>query len=369
MRINNNTGLPGDLKINSHDPRPYGEFLLLSYNINNWKSHSRDGSWWLTQENLCMDIFQRYGYDLQSGVWFSLISCHRHGWSGVANATLLLAEGFSKKQRQCWPPVAASDLRQSILEWYCAHTATCIYGLPLTNAVVEVLNQLEGAISILLEYAQELHSRSQTALGNLLDYLHSNKRTVQKREILNTVKVSDLSVIKVPPVPPIKLRPPCPWKPFIGGSLVGASLVFGIINLAGWLNNPSTAINLGLLWPQNPYSQYWEKKLIEKTSILPSTNSWMLINRQLDSLEQRLLDAEQKRKSYITISELKTSIYQMQETLRKGGEPVQAQLYELQQKISSHQTVSDSEINVITEHLDALNSRLIQLTIERKKLK
>lgn len=31
--MNNYSGLSDDIKINSHDPRPYGEFLLLSYNI------------------------------------------------------------------------------------------------------------------------------------------------------------------------------------------------------------------------------------------------------------------------------------------------------------------------------------------------
>lgn len=368
MKRNNYSRLPDDIKINSHDPRPHGEFLLLSYNINQWKSHSRDGSWWLTQENLSLDIFQKYGYDLQSGVWFSLICCHRHGWSGVTNATLLLAEGFSKKQRQCWPPVAASDLRQGILEWYSIHTATCIYGLPLTNAVVETLTHLEGAISTLLEYAQVLQSRSQTALRNLLDYLQSNKRTLQKRELLTTVELSESPIIQFPPIPSVKLLSSRPWKAYISGGIVGILLSFGTINIACWLYKPSTAIRLNLLWPDNPYSLYWEKKLAEKISILPTTNSWMLINKQLDSLEQRLLDAEQKRKPYITISELKTSIYQMRATLRDGGEPVLAQLDDLQQKINNHQAISDTEINGITQHLDALSSRLLQLSGKRDKL-
>ncbi|AEN67292.1 hypothetical protein Entas_4613 (plasmid) [Enterobacter soli] len=369
MKMNNYSGLSDDIKINSHDPRPYGEFLLLSYNIKNWKNHSRDGSWWLTQETLSLDIFQRYGYDLQSGVWFSLISCHRHGWSGVASASLLLAEGFSKNQRQCWPPTAARDLRQGILEWYSKHTATSIYGLPLTSAVVETLTHLEKAISMLFEYAQLLQSRCQTDLRNLLDYLQSNKRTLQKRELLTKVELSEFPVIQSSLSLPIKLRPPYPWKDYFYGGLAGIIFTVVVIYLVCWLYKPSTAISLGQLWPDNRYSLYWERKLTEKTSTLPTTDSWVLINRQLDSLEQRLLDAEQKRKPYMTISELKTSIYQMRATLRDGGEPVQAQLYELQNKINSDQVVSDTEINEIAVHLDALNSRLIQLSGMRESMK
>lgn len=362
MKVSNYSGLSDDVKINSHDPRPHGEFLLLSYNIKNWKNHSRDGSWWLAQETLSLDIFQRYGYDLQSGVWFSLISCHRHGWSGVASASLLLAEGFSKNQRQCWPPTAARDLRLGILEWYSMHTATSIYGLPLTSAVVETLTQLESAISLLFEHAQLLQSRCQTDLKNLLDYLQSNKRTLQKREILSKVEFFELPIIQSSPSLPIKLRHPYPWGNYFLGGLVGVVFTVLVIYLAFWLYKPSTAISLGKLWPDNRYSLYWERKLTEKTSSLPSTDSWVLINRQLDSLEQRLIDAEQKRKPYITISELKTYIYHMRVTLRDGGEPVQAQLFELQNKINSNQVISDAEINEVAAHLDALNSRLIQLS-------
>jgi len=86
------------------------------------------------------------------------------------------------------------------------------------------------------------------------------------------------------------------------------------------------------------------------------------VNNQLNSVELRLLEAEQKRKPYMTISELKTAIYQMRQTLQQGGEPVQAQLDDLQRKLDKQQPVSNAEIKQIAEHLEALNSRLILLT-------
>jgi len=86
------------------------------------------------------------------------------------------------------------------------------------------------------------------------------------------------------------------------------------------------------------------------------------VNKQLNELEQRLLDAEQKRKSYMTISELKTAIYQMRQTLQQGGEPVLAQLDDVQKKLDNKQPVSNAEISAISQRLEALNSRLTQLT-------
>lgn len=359
---------PGDVKISCHDPRHHHEFLLLSNSVNGWKGHVHDRSWWLTQENQCLEIFQRHGYDLQSGVWFCLISCQRHGWAGMANATLLLAEGFGKKQRQCWPPVAATDLRQQIIEWYSTHAATSLYGLPLNSAEVDTLQQLEGAVSMMLEHALALQSRSQAPLRNLLDYLQSSRQTLQKRALIAKPAVPDVAPVpvtppaRVPVVKPAPLPAPRPWKAWLCGGGVGIAVTVCVMSTLHWLAQPSAAIRLNALWPGNAFSVRWQNHHTELSATLPDINSWALVNNQLNSVELRLLEAEQKRKPYMTISELKTAIYQMRQTLQQGGEPVQAQLDDLQRKLDKQQPVSNAEIKQIAEHLEALNSRLILLT-------
>jgi len=361
---------PGEIRISSHDPRHHQDFLLLSSSINAWKSHVHDRSWWLTQENQCLGIFQRHGYDLQTGVWFCLISCQRHGWAGMANATRLLADGFSKTQRQCWPPIAANDLRQQIIEWYCTHAATCVYGLPLSSVEIETLKRLEDSVSIMLEQALSLQSRSQAALHNLLDYLQSSRQWQQKRALVAKATLTELpaSVAATPawePVPILQLRAR-PWKEWFSGGAIGLVLTICFVTGANWLKQPSTLLLLNRIWPDNALSTRWKNRLIEQSASLPTINSWALVNQQLNTLEQRLLDAEQKRKPYMTISELKTEIYQMRQTLQQGEEPVMAQLDDLQRKLDNRQPVSDVEINVISQHLEALNSRFVQLTSQQK---
>jgi len=367
---------PSDVKISCHDPRHHQEFLLLSNSINGWKGHVHDRSWWLTQENQCLEIFQRHGYDLQSGVWFCLVSCQRHGWAGMANATLLLAEAFGRKQRQCWPPLAATDLRQQIIEWYSTHAATSVYGLPLNSTEIDTLAQLEGAVSMMLEHALSLQSRSQAALRNLFDYLQSSRKLLQKRAL--TVKASVPSPAPLHSVPPAQPLPalklqhvPRPWKAWITGCMAGIALTLCAVSVAHWLEQPSTAVRLNALWPGNPLYARWQSHFAEQNASLPKINSWALVNKQLNDLEQRLLDAEQKRKSYMTISELKTAVYQMRQTLQQGGQPVLAQLDDLQRKLDNKQPVSDAEIIAISQRLEALNSRLTQLgsveNIERSR--
>ncbi|SUY92697.1 Uncharacterized protein conserved in bacteria [Buttiauxella agrestis] len=357
---------PGELKINCHDPRYRNEFLLLSNNVHSWKNHVHDRSWWLTQEKQCLELFQRFGYDLQSGVWFCLISCQRHGWAGIANSTLLLADAFNKQQRQCWPPIAAIDLRQQIIEWYCTHAAPCIYGLPLQYAETTILQQLEGAVSMLLT-AQVMipQSRSQVSLRSLLDYLQASRQSLQKR-----VLVPKATVINAPPITEalqsVSVEPPLPGKrplkALLLGGITGIAFTLTVVSAVHWLEKPSVAISLNKIWPGNFISKSRLNALAEQTASLPTINSWALVNSQLNNLEQRLLEAEQKRKPYMTISELKTEIYKMRQTLQQGGAPVQAQLDDLQVKLNNQQPVSPGEINAISQHLTALNSRLIQLT-------
>lgn len=359
---------PDEVKINCHDPRHHHEFLLLSNSVNTWKNHVHDRSWWLTQENQCLDVFRRHGYDLQSGVWFCLISCQRHGWAGMANATLLLAEGFGKKQRQCWPPVAANDLRKQIIEWYTTHAASCVYGLPLTSAAPGMLLQLESAASMMLEHAQSLQSRSQVALRNLLDYLQSCRQSLEKQAMMAKSATANAPAVfvetaSIPATTAAVVVPaPRPWKACFSGGIIGIAVTMCVMCGVNWLEQPSTAARLNTFWPDNPVSVRWQNRLAEQSASLPAINGWARVNVQLDALEQRLLEAEQKRKPYMTISELKTAIYQMRQTLQQGGEPVISQLDNLQRRIDNHQPVSQAEINAISQRLEALKSRLIQLT-------
>ena len=365
---------PVDVKISCHDPRHHHEFLLLSNHVNGWKRHVHDRSWWLTQENQCLEIFQRHGYDLQSGVWYCLISGHRHGWIGMANATLLLAEAFGRKQLQCWPPLAATDLRMQIIEWYATNAATSVYSLPLTSAEPDTLTQLEEAVSMMLSHALSLQSRSQAALSHLLDYLRSGRRSLQQRALAVTPAVSapaspGVQAAREPLPEPVVVQPHCrSRKSWLVSGMAGIALTLCAMSIFHWLEQPSAAVRLNVLWPGNPLTVRWQRYFAEQRASLPTINSWATVNRQLEHLEQRLLDAEQKRKSYMTISELKTAIYQMRQTLQLGGQPVFAQLDEVQRKLDNHHPVSETEINAISQHLEALNSRLTELKSEHDLL-
>lgn len=118
------------LKMNSHDPRCHQRFLVFSNDMSHWRAHADDRSWWLQREKECVELFRHHGYDLQSGIWYCLIACHRNGWEGISSASLLLCNGYSQKHIPCWPPLAARELRAQILNSYCKLLMPFIYALP-----------------------------------------------------------------------------------------------------------------------------------------------------------------------------------------------------------------------------------------------
>lgn len=83
-----------DLAINTTSPRNNKEFLWVSYSINNLNSVKYGKSYWMTLEKRCLSLFSDSGYDLQTGVWFCLISAHLYGWEGLAISSWKFADTF-----------------------------------------------------------------------------------------------------------------------------------------------------------------------------------------------------------------------------------------------------------------------------------
>lgn len=365
-----------EMEINSHDPRHHSEFLLLSCEVNSWKNHLNDRSWWLSLEKQCIHVFKSYGYELQSGTWFCLISAHRYGWAGVANATLLLAEGFGKKQRKCWPPIGANDLRLQIIEWYTINVVTCIYALPLSETEILSIQKLESGVASLLQQAFEMQSRCQITLRNLRDYLQASRQSLLAKTRAFVPRAKDAqSLLEQSPTLPLcgtsEELPPnlslteCSrrWGAWVGGGLIGVILTFVVSGSVYWFSQPKTAVFLNRIWPDNPISIRWYSKVSNSIHGTSSSKSLQNLKEQLDSLELRLIESEKKRSVYMTISELKTSIYQMKESLNEYGKPVQMQISDLETKINENKAVYPAEIESVLKQIDDMNTRVTQLSL------
>lgn len=356
------------LRINCHDPRGHQPFLELSYDLQRWQAHANDRSWWIEREKQCNTLFQQYGYDLQSGVWHCLIACQRSGWSGIASASSLLANGFIRHHTACWPPLAAVELRGQILESYSRQLIPQIYALPLTAVSAPVLEQLLNASNRLLDQAKALPLTQPRALEQLNAWLENQIRALKQRTIMNAV----LSPLPPPPslhssplqvsVPREVMKPiNSVWLRRAGWIMLGAGTALCATLVLQRINDPQVLRKSQQLWPSNPLVSSWQRRQEAISSNLRINNSTQQMSQHLEVLEQRLLDAEQKRKPYMTISELKTTVYTLQETLNQQSSMVENKLNQLALQKKQHQRLSPAAVLELTEQLDALKSRLLLL--------
>ncbi|MFP2505025.1 VasL domain-containing protein [Buttiauxella gaviniae] len=118
------------------------------------------------------------------------------------------------------------------------------------------------------------------------------------------------------------------------------------------------AVRLAESAPGNPASASWEKMLQQNTLSPSRAEGWFEVQRRLDQLEQRLLASEKKQRSHITISELKTEIYEMKQALKNMPIPVSVLLLQRQQ--ASSQDIEKEKMDEIIEaQLDNLSREYI----------
>lgn len=350
------TLLSPELKINSHDPRCHHCFLQFSNDMHCWQKHINDSSWWLEREKQCTKLFQQYGYDLQNGMWYCLIACKRSGWKGITFASQMLANGFSRQQIPCWPPLGARDLRRQILKNYCQHILPLIYEMPVTSVNAATLSQLQNVAELLREHASVLQSPEQNSLRQLSLWIESQLNAIELQTIAPTSRPA-FSYIATQPVHKTVLVTNKFWGSRLLWSVIGAGGGALILFIMMKLNDPNTLIATNRIWPGNKYFVGWQQELKEKSAIIPAYDNYEKLKQQIDGLEQRLLDAEQKRRPYLSISELKTSLYQMNTTLTNQSTSIENELYLLQKKHDGHKYIHEEEYTKIKRNLDAINSK------------
>ncbi|WP_336213731.1 VasL domain-containing protein [Enterobacter sp. P82] len=355
---------PQPLRINCHDPRSHQNFLQFSNDMHRWQTHASDSSWWLEREKQCLALFDRYGYDLQTGLWYCLIACHRNGWKGIASATQLLANGFARQQMPCWPPLAAVELRRQLLDGYCRQLLPLIYVLPMAAVSASALELLQSAAGLLEKQAIPLQSPQHTAFRQLSAWLEAHINTLEQQAVASAVSPAAVTrpVACDPPVPILEQETPARWPGRLIWCVLGAAMALSVTTLIQKADDPDVLRFSNQIWPDNPLVEHRRIALEKMSAALPVNKSVEQLSQQLDTLEQRLLDAEQKRKPYMTISELKTSVYQMRDTLHQQATMVEQQLNQLQQQQLKGQPVSDAALYTLSLQLEALKSRLLLLS-------
>lgn len=118
------------------------------------------------------------------------------------------------------------------------------------------------------------------------------------------------------------------------------------------------------LWPTDPeqiaQSQRWQRLLQARLGSERADSSYFQVQQRLQALSDKLLEQEQIRGS-LTLSYLKTQVYQMQSELNRET-PLEELLRQLAVSVEQHQPASPVLLKQIDERWNALLSRYYQLT-------
>lgn len=132
-----------------------------------------------------------------------------------------------------------------------------------------------------------------------------------------------------------------------------------------------TAERLDRLYPGNPATLNWRNALQQKSDTLGPLDGWQAASQHLDILEQRLLESEKTRSRYMTVSELKTAIYQLRQDLQNEEAPAEALLARMQRQHALHQQISVALTQQTERKIDGIVARyqLMKELIEEGEVK
>lgn len=118
-----------------------------------------------------------------------------------------------------------------------------------------------------------------------------------------------------------------------------------------------------ILWPEHPKSALlatdWQQQLQANSIPLESLNHWHQANEQLQQLADKLNSLDERRGQYMTVSQLKTAIFAIQQTLAKSS-PIEEslrQFYEAEQQgnlSSAMVTKLDNQFNQLLNRYSLL---------------
>ncbi len=120
------------------------------------------------------------------------------------------------------------------------------------------------------------------------------------------------------------------------------------------------ATRLQDIQPDNSATLAWQQTLKAGSGDLSRAQGWFDVQQRLNLLEQRLLESEKTQRNHITISELKTDVYEMKQALKNMDVPVSVLLW-AQQQGKSKPTGEEQEFRNIEQQVERLTKTFLLL--------
>ncbi|MBU9808970.1 type VI secretion system ImpA family N-terminal domain-containing protein [Rahnella sp. SL6] len=436
------------------DPRALADYAVLREEMSKLTHPARPDVHWQKVEQLCLNLFQQNGIELQTASWYTQARTRSAGMSGLNEGLAILEALLSRQWTGLWPHPAHArmeilsglsqrlqqTLRSMTLDY---HDLSQIYQAEkLINALCEVLQRLElkhvsqlEALSSFMHGAavrlENMHAASDTTIVLPAAATENTEKrwATQAREQWVYVAQAEPAEPQVTITPPAPVKHPVQWKGFIAGIMAtllagggvsaaitafyhppsGEQLMATLPVMPKPLNaqtletmknqqaemlhreapaylaamqqqtrqlatlSPRWAQDTGshlvsqalMLWPDNPataaLAKSWAQQLNANAVPLENLSGWQQANTQLQQLADKLNGLDEQRGKYMTVSQLKSSVFAIQQALN-GSPPVEESLRKLAQDKQQNKDVSPQLVMQLDNQFTQLLNRYVLLT-------
>ncbi|MBB8756884.1 hypothetical protein HEO60_023110 [Escherichia coli] len=234
-----------------------------------------------------------------------------NSWEGLAVASWKFADTFVK-QKQCWPPLTASQMRTNTLIWYIKNVIPAMQMLSDDPKTDSSLRLLEDSLALLTKFENNLFSGGGGIYAVLSELKREKKSEIEKkfpflsesgRHVANNIpgKNNSHHVNKLK-----SKNIYCNMIAFISGVLMTLFI--------NYLGQPEVALEFKRVIPD----AFLTEMLVNYSGCSEytsnQTDSWSRLRKKMDGFEETLNTIE-KNRGYITISKLKTIAHDMKNTL------------------------------------------------------
>ena len=403
------------------DPRALADYAVLREEMSKLTHPARPDVHWQKVEQLCLNLFQQNGIELQTASWYTQARTRSAGMSGLNEGLAILEALLSRQWTGLWPHPAHA--RMEILSGLSQRLQQILRSMTLEYHDLSAIYEAEKLITALCDVLQRLELKHISQLEALSSFLHgaavrlenmhaasdttivlpaaapenTEKRwATQAREQWVYVAQAEPAELQEKVAPPVTIKHPVQWKGFLAGimatllagggvcaaitafyhPLSGEQLMATLPVIPQPLNaqtletmknqqaemlhreapaflaaaqqqtrqlaalSPHWAQDTGshlvsqalILWPDNPataaLAKNWTQQLNASAVPPESLNGWQQANAQLQQLADKLNGLDEQRGKYMTVSQLKSSVFAIQQALNSAP-PVEESLRKL----------------------------------------
>lgn len=341
------------------DPRTLTDYAALRDEINKLCHPARPDVDWRYAEKLCLSLFDQNGAELQTAAWYTLARTHTGGISGL-NEGLSILQGLILYQWSVlWPQAmqaraeiisTLSKRLQGILRSWSFHS----------NNLLPELNQAEQLLLSVRDALTGYGMRDAGQFGLLYQQLNYSLTRLQESTassiaaaIDSPVKAAHPScVIYSRPEVPLKIGTPSVVKPFILGAC--CALLVGTLAASG-----------GVYWRHHQLQQQSlvqekleQQRIAREAMPVDRLSGWHHGMAQLQQLADRLDSLDEKRGKYLTVSELKSSVFSVMQTFNQTI-PLEEHLRRLASG-TGNQTAEQAQTAMLIKQLEDRYKLLMQ---------